>query len=142
MSNTGRIIGIDVGTKRVGLARTDPLQLSVNPIGTFHREEVVARISEMVEKEGVVLLVVGWPLEQDGSEGKMTRFVGEFINEVRNKIPDIPIERIDERYTSKRAVDAMIQAGVPRMKRREKGRVDRMAATLILKEYLERGDQT
>jgi len=133
----GRIIGIDVGTKRTGLARTDLLRTIANPVGTYSNSEVFDKIEELVKKDQVLKFVVGWPLTPSGEEGEATKRVENFIERLRGKFPDIVIEKVDERYTTKEAVKAMIEAGVPKMKRREKGRKDQAAAAIILQKYLE-----
>lgn len=139
MADYGRIIGIDVGTKRTGLARTDLLRTSANPIGTYDSREVFDVLEELIysEREQVVKLVVGWPLTPEGKEGNATEWVEKFINLLRDRFPDIQIEKMDERYTSKEAVQAMVEAGVPKMKRREKERIDQAAAAIILQKYLQ-----
>lgn len=139
MTEYGRIIGIDVGTKLTGLARTDLLRTSANPIGTYDSQEVFDILEELVknENEKVIKIVVGWPLTPDGREGDATERVEKFITKLRGRFPHIDIEKMDERYTSKEAVQAMIEAGVPKMKRREKERIDQAAAAIILQKYLE-----
>lgn len=137
MKRYGRIIGIDVGTKRTGLARTDLLRTIANPVGTYSNSEVFDKIEELVKKDQVLKFVVGWPLTPSGEEGEATKRVENFIERLRGKFPDIVIEKVDERYTTKEAVKAMIEAGVPKMKRREKGRKDQAAAAIILQKYLE-----
>jgi len=132
-----RVFGLDVGTKRVGLARSDLLQLSANSVGTFPRQEIIERLKKEADTEEIALWVVGWPLRPDGTEDKMTKIVQDFINELQRHFPDIPIEKMDERYSSREAVQHMIDAGVPRMKRREKERIDRMSAAVILQNYLD-----
>jgi len=133
----GRLIGIDLGTKKVGIARTDLLKLSVNPVGTFKRDTVIDELRKQIKDDTIDGIVIGWPLEPDGSEGHMTEMVDKFIGELHDVFPDLPIEKVDERYTSKQAVQNMIDAGVPRMKRRDKKRIDRTAAAIILQNYLE-----
>lgn len=137
MTEYGRIVGIDVGTKWIGLARTDLLRTVANPIGTFGQAEVFDKLKELVHKERVEKFVVGWPLTPSGDEGKATKMVERFITKLKIRFPDIKIEKIDERYTSKEAVQAMIEAGVPKMKRRESDRINRAAAAIILQKYLE-----
>ena len=139
MTVYGRIIGIDVGTKKTGLARTDLLRTSANPIGTFNSREVFDELDKLVrnESERVVKFVVGWPLTPEGNEGNATERVEKFIAKLHSRYPQIEIEKVDERYTSKEAVQAMIDAGVPKMKRREKERIDQAAAAIILQKYLE-----
>lgn len=132
-----RYIGIDFGTKRIGLARTDLLRTFANPLGTYGRPEVYDVLKNQVENERVTTFVVGWPLTPEGEEGDFTEVVDGFIRELKTRFPDIEVVRMDERYTSKKAVKAMVEAGVPKMKRRDKARVDRAAAALILQQYLE-----
>ena len=137
MGKYQRVFGLDVGTKRVGLARSDLLQLSANSVGTFPRQDIIKRLKEEDKRENIALWVVGWPLMPDGGEDKMTQIVQDFINELKRHFPDIPIEKMDERYSSREAVQNMIDAGVPRMKRREKERIDRASAAVILQKYLD-----
>lgn len=139
MSEYGRIIGIDVGTKCTGLARTDLLRTSANPIGTYDSQQVFDELERLIynKNEKVIKLVVGWPLTPDGNEGNATERVEKFITKLRARFPNIDIEKMDERYTSKEAVQAMIEAGVPKMKRREKERIDQAAAAIILQKYLQ-----
>lgn len=137
MQNYARLIGIDVGKKRCGLAQTDLLQTIASPVGTFSPDEIIDKITHIVEESQVEGFVLGWPLMPNGEEGEATRMVQEFINRLKNLYPDIPVFKIDERYTSNQALDVMIEIGVPRKKRRKKERVDRIAAALILQTYLE-----
>lgn len=140
MTEYGRIIGIDVGTKRTGLARTDLLRTSANPIGTFDNERVFRELDYLIRNEQAVKIVVGWPLTPKGDEGEATERVEKFIDKLVERFPDIEIEKMDERYTSKEAVQAMIDAGVPQKKRREKERIDQAAAAIILQKYLQISD--
>ncbi len=137
MQEYARLIGIDVGKKRVGIAQTDLLQTIASPVGTFSPEKVFTEIGNIVENSPVKKFVVGWPLSLSGEEGSATQMVEKFIQKLQNKFPDIDIIKIDERYTSSRAKDMMLEAGVPQKKRREKGRVDRIAAAIILQNYLD-----
>ncbi|MBN2732783.1 MAG: Holliday junction resolvase RuvX [Balneolaceae bacterium] len=141
MAEYGRIIGIDVGTKWVGLARTDLLRTVANPIDTYHVEVVFDELEKLLETEQVQKLVVGWPLTPDGGHGRAIKMVEKFITKLRLHFPEIEIEKIDERYTSKEAVAAMVEAGVPKMKRRDGNRVNRAAAAIILQKYLEQSDE-
>lgn len=137
MKKYGRIIGIDVGTKRVGLARSDLLRTSANPSGTYSPEEVFSEIEKYQDEYPVLAFVVGWPLSTSGEETESTEMVKSFIKKLNKHFPDIPVYKVDERYSSKQAVQTMIEAGVPRSKRREKGRVDQTAAALILQQFME-----
>jgi len=133
----GRIIGIDVGTKWIGLARTDLLKTVANPIGTYYVDDVFEALEEQVENENVEKIVVGWPLTPEGDEGRAIKMVEEFLTKLEAQFPDIEIAKIDERYTTKEAVRAMVEAGVPKMKRRESDRVNQAAAAIILQKYIE-----
>ncbi|MEX1062997.1 MAG: Holliday junction resolvase RuvX [Balneolaceae bacterium] len=139
MKKYGRLIGIDVGTRRVGLARTDLLRTSANPAGTFSPQEVFDRIGRFMKDDNhpVLAFVVGWPVSTAGTETSATDMVVSFIQKLEKKFPDIPVYRTDEGYSSKRAVEIMIESGTPRKKRREKGRVDQAAAALLLQYFLE-----
>lgn len=137
MAEYGRIVGIDVGTKWIGLARTDLLQTVANPIGTFSTEEIFNKLEELVEDERVLKFVVGWPLTPGGQEGEAIDMVEEFLTELHAKFPDIDIAKIDERYTTKEAIRAMVEAGVPKMKRRKSDRINQAAAAIILQKYIE-----
>ncbi|MFW6157356.1 MAG: Holliday junction resolvase RuvX [Balneolaceae bacterium] len=137
MKEYGRLIGFDVGTKKIGVARTDLLQTIPNPVGTFAPDEIFDKLEVFVEKDRIITFVVGWPLTPVGEEGEATDMVEKFIKELVARFPNIPIVKVDERYTTKEAVKAMVEAGVPRMKRRDKRRVDRAAAALILQKYLD-----
>jgi putative Holliday junction resolvase len=133
----GRIIGIDVGTKWIGLARTDLLKTVANPIGTYYVDDVFEALEEQVENENVEKIVVGWPLTPEGDEGRAIKMVEEFLTKLEAQFPDIEIAKIDERYTTKEAVRAMVEAGVPKMKRRESDRINQAAAAIILQKYIE-----
>ncbi|MEL7833842.1 Holliday junction resolvase RuvX [Fodinibius sp. Rm-B-1B1-1] len=137
MAQYGRIIGIDVGTKWVGLARTDLLKTVANPIGTYHVDDVFDALGEQLENENVEKVVVGWPLTPEGEEGRAIKMVKEFLAKLETKFPDVDVAKVDERYTSKEAVRAMVEAGVPKMKRRESDRVNQAAAAIILQKYIE-----
>lgn len=137
MAEYGRIIGIDVGTKWVGLARTDLLRMVANPIGTYPPPEAIEKLKELVETEQVQKLVVGWPLTPSGGEGRAIKMVERFLTKLRLVLPEIEIDKMDERYTSKEAVAAMVESGVPKMKRRDSDRVNQAAAAIILQKYLE-----
>lgn len=137
MQNYSRLVGIDVGTKRIGVAQTDLLQTVASPVGTFSQDQVIEEIQRITSQATVAGFVVGWPLTTTGEEGKATEMVSQFINRLKKKFPDIPIHKVDERYTSNKAKEVMILTGVPKKKRQQKERVDRIAAALILQQYLD-----
>lgn len=137
MQEYSRLVGIDVGQKRTGIAQTDLLQTISTPVGTFPPDEVLQALRTIVSQSKVEKFIVGWPLTTDGKEGKATDMVQSFINQLTQAFPDIPVIKVDERHTSNRAMELMVDAGVPKKKRRQKERVDRIAAAVILQHYLE-----
>jgi putative Holliday junction resolvase len=128
----GRIVGIDYGTKRVGLAMADPLQMFAQPVGTFDPDEAVRRLKAIHAEEGIGTVVIGWPLEEDGREGDSTRRVDRYVRRLRNALGRIEVVRWDERDTSEEARDRLAGRGPV-----HEGRVDTAAAGLILQEYLD-----
>ena len=137
MQEYSRLVGIDVGKKRVGIAQTDLLKTFANPVGTYSPEQVIAQIGEIISRSKVEAFVIGWPLQPDGKEGEATSMVQIFINRLSSTFPNIPVHKIDERYSSNEALGLMVDAGVKRKKRKQKESVDRIAAAVILQRYLE-----
>ncbi len=138
MDKYGRILGVDVGSKRVGLARTDLLRTVANPIGTFSPDDSFKEIKRQAQHEGPVSgIVVGWPLTPQGHPTDATELAKKYIERLNKEHKDINIYRLDERYTSRQAMKIMVESGVPKMKRRKKGRLDQAAAALILQQFLE-----
>ncbi len=132
-----RWVGIDYGTRRVGIAIADPLRLFAQPLGTFSPAEALARLVALHQEEGLELAVVGWPLLPDGSEGDATEAVAVFIERLEAAVPGIQVARWDERYTSVLAAEKIREAGPNRRWGRNKGRIDTAAAAIILQEYLD-----
>ncbi|TVR35387.1 MAG: Holliday junction resolvase RuvX [Balneolaceae bacterium] len=138
MAKLGRIIGVDVGRKKVGLARTDLLRTSANPIGTFTPVDSHKEIERQITEEGpVIAVVVGWPLTPQDEHTHATELAGDYIRFIEGKFKDIPVYKMDERYTSRHAMQIMVESGVSKSKRHEKGRLDQAAAALILQQFLE-----
>lgn len=137
MQEYKRLVAIDVGTKRIGVAQTDLLQTIASPVGTFSPAEIMDQLKLIARQAPIEQFIVGWPLMPDGNEGRATEMVAAFIKRLNNVFPEIPVQKIDERNTSQKAFNAMLQAGIPKKKRREKERVDRIAAALILQSYLD-----
>ena len=127
-----RIVGVDFGAKRVGLALADPLRMFAQPYGVFSQEEAVARLRHLKESSGLELVVMGWPLTEEGEEGVATSRVEEYIRRLRRALPGTRFVKWDERYTSVEAKDRL--RGVGRV---DKGRIDTAAAGIILQEYLD-----
>ena len=132
-----RIIGIDVGNKRIGLAQSDLLGMLASPIGTFTRGEIFNKLRELTEREPIQAFVVGWPLTLEGTEGDAIHMVKSFTGELKKAFPGIKIIRYDERFTSVMAKKAILDSGAPKKKRRNKGLVDTVAASLLLQDYLD-----
>ncbi len=132
----GRIFAIDYGKKRVGFAVTDPLKIIASPLTTVPEHEALTFIDQYVKNEEVETIVIGFPLKASGEPTHATPLVEVFIKRLQ-KIIQIPVVTEDESYTSKRAVDVMIAAGIKKMKRREKSNVDKISASLILQSYLD-----
>lgn len=142
-----RIVAVDYGTKRVGIALADPLRLFAQPHGTFTQQGAVDELKRICAEDGLDTIVVGWPLTLEGERGKATERVQQYINRLRNALPSsVHIVRRDERFTSEMAKDAIRQFGVKRSghPKNDRGRVDAAAAALILQDYLdtmERGER-
>ena len=133
-----RIIGIDYGRKRTGIAVTDPLQMIASGLETVASSEVEAWLERYTVGEAVERIVVGCPTMLDGSESDtMTRYVQPFVNRLKKKFPGIMIVTLDERLTSKMAVRAMIDGGMKKKDRRNKANIDKISATILLQGYLE-----
>lgn len=135
-----RILAFDYGTKRVGLAVTDPLQLIATVLDTVHAKDVLAYVKAYVEREAVSTFVVGEPRQLDGTASESAQHVKGFIRTLRRAFPTIPVETIDERFTSKMASASIAQSGMTKKKRQNKGLIDSVSAVLILQSYLERRD--
>lgn len=136
-SSHKRIIGIDFGTKRIGVAVSDPLRMFAQPLGTFDMEGLVKVLSRVREAEGIELIVVGYPLSDTGAENHMTGVIDRFVAEIREAFPGIPVETFDEHRSSRTAMKILAASGSSRKKRNEKGRLDTAAACLILQGYLD-----
>lgn len=132
-----RILAIDYGMKRCGLAVTDPTQLIASRLETVENIKLMGWLERYFAAEAVETLVLGKPLRLDGSDTHASEPVRQFAEKFSKKWPQIKIEYVDERFTSKMASKALFEAGVPKMKRREKGLVDGVSAVLILQDYLE-----
>lgn len=131
-----RILGIDYGIKRTGIAVTDELQIIASGLTTVNTEELLAFLKEYILEEDVELFVVGKPKQLDNTESESESLIKPFIIRLKSEFPEIPIMRIDERFTSKIAFQTMIDGGVGKKKRRNKAKVDEISATLILQSYL------
>jgi len=131
-----RILAIDYGGKRTGLAVTDPMQIIATGLSTIDSRELIPFIKQYLSKEVVELIIIGMPLNWDESDTHGTPLVKAAIKKLEKEFPDMPIKTVDERYSSKMAKDAMLQMGLKKKDRRDKKLVDEIAATIILQEYL------
>lgn len=133
-----RILSIDYGLKRTGLAVTDPLQIIATGLTTVESKELIPFLKKYMQTETVERILIGEPRNWDDSETHATPLVEQCIKDLEKNFPAMPITRVDERYTSKMAKDAMLEMGLKKKDRRKKGLVDEIAATIMLQEYLAR----
>lgn len=133
----GRLLAIDYGTKRTGIAATDPLQIIANAVDTIETPKLFDFLTEYFEKESVDLVIVGEPFRADGSPAQSTPEIEKFIAKFKKKFPEMKVDREDESFSSKEAFETMIQSGISKKKRTKKDLVDRISATIILKNYME-----
>ena len=133
-----RIIAFDYGTKRIGIATTDPLKIIATGVDTIHPKDIVEYLKKYMLTEEVELFVVGEPKQMDGTASESAQHVKGFITTLKKNFPFIPIEMIDERFTSKMAAETIKQSGLKKSDRRNKERVDTISATIILQSYLEK----
>jgi putative Holliday junction resolvase len=134
----GRIMAIDYGTKRVGIAVTDSMQLISSGLTTVHSKDVIAFLKTYFSAQQVDCVVVGEPKQMDNSASESAVHVEAFIKTFRKTFPEMPVERMDERFTSKMAFQTMIDSGLKKKDRRNKELVDEISATLILQSYMEK----
>lgn len=133
----GRIIGIDYGRKRCGIAVTDVSGIIASPLTTVPSAGLMAFLKEYIGVEDVACVVIGEPRQMDYSVSESEQFILPFIKQLRKTFPDIPIERVDERFSSKLASQAILDSGVSKKNRRDKALVDKVSAAIILQTYLE-----
>ena len=131
-----RIISIDYGAKRTGLAVTDPLQIIATGLTTVESKQLIPFLKDYFAKEEVELIIIGEPKNWDDTDTHATPLVEKTIKQLEKNFPKIPIKKVDERYTSKMAKDAMLEMGLKKMQRKNKKLVDEIAATILLQEYL------
>ncbi|TXH20727.1 MAG: Holliday junction resolvase RuvX [Chitinophagaceae bacterium] len=133
-----RIICIDYGLKRTGIAVTDPLQIIATGLTTIDTKTFIPFLKDYFSKEEVEKIIIGEPKNWDDSDTHATPLVKKAIEQLKKNFPNIPIETVDERFTSKMAKDAMLEMGLKKMQRRNKALVDEIAATIMLQEYMNR----
>lgn len=131
-------MAFDYGTKRIGIAVTDPLQIIATALTTLHPDEIWSFLANYLRHEQVEVFVVGKPLQMDGSDSESAQHVLGFVRKLKKVYPQIPVEEIDERFTSKMASAVIAQSGKKKSKRQEKGLVDTVSAAIILQSYMEK----
>ena len=131
-----RILAIDYGEKRTGIAVTDELQIIASGLITVKTNELIKFLIDYTNKEQVELFIVGQPKQMNNSDSESEKHVLSFLKQLEKSLPKIPIKRIDERFTSKIAFQTMIDSGLKKKQRRNKGLVDEISATIILQSYL------
>ncbi len=132
-----RILSIDYGRKRVGLAVTDPMQIIANRLETIPTHTIWDFLKEYFEKEKVETVVVGYPKQMNNQASEAVRYINPFLKKFQVQFPEIQLEIFDERFTSKMAFQTMIDGGLGKQKRQDKALVDSISATIILQGYLE-----
>jgi len=136
-SDSPRIVSVDYGTKRVGLSLADPLRLFAQPYGVFTPSGAIDKLVSLHETECIDTIVIGWPLHEDGTEGKATQIVDRYIQKLRQYLSDVKIVRWDERYTSEEAKSILRLH-----KKGKRKQVDEIAAGIILQEFLDSLSET
>ncbi len=132
-----RVLAIDYGQKRVGVAVTDDLQIIASGLTTVHVKDIIAFLEEYLNKYEVETIVVGLAMDLKNQPAQSARFIEPFVKHITKKFPQVKIERVDERFTSKMAFQTMIDGGLKKKARQNKALVDQISATIILQSYLE-----
>jgi putative Holliday junction resolvase len=133
----GRIICLDYGAKRTGVAVTDPMQIIATGLTTVDTKDLLAFLKQYLVAEQVDLLLIGEPKNLDDTDTHATPLVHAFLRRLKKELPALPVETVDERYTSKMAQQAMLQMGMKKKERQNKRNLDEIAATIMLQEYLQ-----
>lgn len=133
----GRIIGIDYGKKRMGLAVTDPLQMFASPLTTIAPAEFDNFMTDYLLNERVEAFVIGYPRQMNNLPSESVKYIDPFIRKLKKSYPEIPVHYADERFTSRIALRSMIEGGVKKEDRKNKSMVDRISASIILQSFLD-----
>ncbi len=136
----GRILAIDYGSKRVGIAVTDPLKIIATGLTTVHSKDIIEYLKNYFKTAEVEKVIVGEPKNLDNTASQVAPMVEAFINALKKNFPNMPIDRIDERFTSKMAKQAILQSGLKKKDRRNKSLVDEVSATLILQSFMNKAE--
>lgn len=132
-----RLLAIDYGAKRTGLAVTDPLQIIATALDTVRTHDLLVFLTQYKEKEEIEAFVVGMPRRLDNTETDNTPRVEAFVKQLKKTFPEIPVHTHDERFTSSMALQSMIASGTKKSDRKEKGNIDKISATIILQSFME-----
>ncbi len=132
----GRIMAIDYGKKRVGVAVTDPLQIIATRLETVNADLIWRFLDDYFKKETVELVLIGYPVQLNNQPSEALRYINPFVQKFQQKYP-IEVRLVDERYSSKMAFQSMIDAGLRKMQRQDKGTIDGVSATILLQSFLE-----
>ena len=133
-----RVLAIDYGVRRTGIAVTDPLQIIANGLTTVDTRQLLAFIQDYVKRETVERIVIGRPMQTNGRESENLKNVEKFVEQLQKALPNIPVTWWDERYTSVLAHQTMLESGIGKMARRNKALVDEISACIILQGWMER----
>jgi putative Holliday junction resolvase len=132
----GRILAIDYGQKRIGIAVSDEMRIIATGLKTVASKDIWRFLKEYISQENVDCIVVGKPTDMQNKPSDASRFIEPFVNKLTKTYPDLKIDRYDERFTSKIAQEAMLAGGLSKKKRQDKALVDTVSATLILQSYM------
>jgi putative Holliday junction resolvase len=138
----GRIVGIDYGTKRIGLAVTDPLQIFASPMDTVSTGEFENYMSGYLKTETVDAFVIGYPVMMNNQPSDSVRYINPFIKKLKKSYPEKEIHLVDERFTSQMAMRTMLDGGVKKKDRQDKSMVDKISASIILQSFLDNRSNT
>lgn len=133
-----RIVAIDYGVKRTGIAVTDDFQIIASGLTTIASETAIAFLTDYFQKEKVEMVLVGEPKQMDGTPSQSAEIIEKFVALFKKNFPDMPLTRVDERFTSKMAFQTMIDSGLKKKQRQNKALIDEIAATIMLQDYLSR----
>lgn len=138
LRSVDRIIGIDYGKKRTGIAMSDPLMMFASPVETVQTTNIIDYLKKLSQQESIVRFVVGYPMNMDNRPSEAAADVDIFLKQLKKAFPDIPVSLEDERFTSVLAHRSLIDGGLKKMARRDKAAVDKVSAALILQTFMDR----
>jgi len=138
----GRILGIDYGRKRIGLAISDPLSIFASPLKTVSNNEFDSFLAEFLKTEQVSEFVIGYPVQLNNQPSESVKYINPFIRKLEKAFPEKPVHLIDERFTSGMAMKTMIEGGVKKKERQDKAMIDKISASIILQSFLDRRQKT